>query len=203
MYHHRQSVVDARISHIHPHTRTRQVLVVDRNGYYGGEAASLNLTDLYKKFMNGESPQADFFAHIGGASGPAADRDFNVDLVPKFIMAHGNLVKILLHTKATRYLDFKAVEGSYVVKKGTVCKIPVTGTEVLASGLMTLFEKRRFRNFLLYMADYDESEPATHKVKLYFVPRLADLIGPHIDNSFIAFHAFRLFAMCHAPSKRF
>mmetsp|Transcript_42788 Transcript_42788/g.114903 ORF Transcript_42788/g.114903 Transcript_42788/m.114903 type:complete len:466 (+) Transcript_42788:295-1692(+) len=140
-----------------------KVLVVDRNGYYGGEAASLNLTDLYKKFMNGESPQADFFAHIGGASGPAADRDFNVDLVPKFIMAHGNLVKILLHTKATRYLDFKAVEGSYVVKKGTVCKIPVTGTEVLASGLMTLFEKRRFRNFLLYMADYDESEPATHK----------------------------------------
>ena len=35
----------------------------------------------------------------------------------------GNLVKILLHTKATRYLDFKAVDGSFVVKKGAVCKV--------------------------------------------------------------------------------
>jgi RAB protein geranylgeranyltransferase component A len=28
-----------------------------------------------------------------------SNRDYNVDLVPKFIMACGNLVKILLHTK--------------------------------------------------------------------------------------------------------
>ena len=65
-------------------------MVVDRNGYYGGEAASLNLTDLYKKFMGGESPQAEFFAEMGSGTGKAAaDRDFNVDLIPKFIMAHG------------------------------------------------------------------------------------------------------------------
>jgi RAB protein geranylgeranyltransferase component A len=34
--------------------------------------------------------------------GGAKDRDFNIDLIPKFIMAHGNLVKILLHTKVTK-----------------------------------------------------------------------------------------------------
>ena len=32
-------------------------------------------------------------------------------------------MKILLHTKATRYLDFKAVDGRFVVKKGAVCKV--------------------------------------------------------------------------------
>ena len=32
-----------------------------------------------------------------------------------------------------------------------VSKIPVTTSEVLASSLMGMFEKRRFRNFLLYM----------------------------------------------------
>lgn len=40
-----------------------------------------------------------------GAEPPAAlgsNRDYNVDLVPKFIMACGDLVKILLHTKVTR-----------------------------------------------------------------------------------------------------
>ena len=39
--------------------------------------------------------RAQFMERLGGAK----DRDFNIDLIPKFIMAHGNLVKILLHTK--------------------------------------------------------------------------------------------------------
>ena len=42
------------------------------------------------------------------------NRDWNVDLVPKFIMANGVLVKMLLHTKVTRYLEWKCVDGSYV-----------------------------------------------------------------------------------------
>lgn len=52
--------------------------------------------------------------------------DWNVDLVPKFIMACGKLVKILLHTKVTRYLEFKSVDGSYVFKDGKVQKVPGT-----------------------------------------------------------------------------
>ncbi len=51
-------------------------------------------------------------------------KDWNVDLVPKFIMACGKLVKILLHTKVTRYLEFKSVDGSYVFKDGKVQKVP-------------------------------------------------------------------------------
>lgn len=50
--------------------------------------------------------------------------DWNVDLVPKFIMACGKLVKILLHTKVTRYLEFKSVDGSYVYKDAKVQKVP-------------------------------------------------------------------------------
>lgn len=140
-----------------------KVLVVDRNNYYGGESASLNLTNLFKKFHDNAAPPPEFFAQVGGAAGPAKDRDFNVDLIPKFIMAHGNLVKILLHTKVTRYLEFKAIGGSYVYKNGRVHKVPCSTKEALASGLMTLWEKRRFRNFLLYMDAYDANDPSTHK----------------------------------------
>jgi len=136
-----------------------KVLVVDRNNYYGGESASLNLTNLYKKMRNGAEPPPEFFAGLGDAK----DRDFNIDLIPKFIMAHGNLVKILLHTKVTRYLDFKSVDGSFVVKAGKVHKVPATPKEALASSLMGMFEKRRFRNFLIYMNDYDPKDPKTHK----------------------------------------
>ena len=138
-------------------TRKIQVLVVDRNSYYGGESASLNLTNLHKK-IRGAEPSPAFFAGLGGAK----DRDFNIDLVPKFIMAHGNLIKILLHTKVTRYLDFKSIDGSFVVKSGKINKVPATPKEALASSLMGMFEKRRFRNFLIYMNAYEPGNPSTH-----------------------------------------
>jgi rab GDP dissociation inhibitor alpha len=48
-----------------------------------------------------------------------------VDLIPKFLMACGNLVTMLLLTKVTNYLDFKKVEGSFVFngKNKTVSKV--------------------------------------------------------------------------------
>lgn len=140
-----------------------KVMVVDRNNYYGGESASLNLTNLFKKFNNGEAPPPEFFQSLAGPYGVAKDRDYNIDLIPKFIMAHGNLVKILLHTKTTRYLDFKAIDGSFVYKSGKVHKVPCSSMEAVKSGLMTIFEKRNFRNFLLYMYDYDPAVPSTWK----------------------------------------
>jgi hypothetical protein len=111
-------------------------------------------------------------------------RDWNVDLIPKFLMANGEghgdsagvgvvgvgmacsgwwdtqtrakasrpsgasagshadtvsfpttgqLVKMLLYTEVTRYLDFKVVEGSFVYKGGKIYKVPSTETEALAS----------------------------------------------------------------------
>ena len=64
----------------------------------------------------------------------------------------GYLVKVLIHTGVTRYLEFKSVEGSYVWKKGgKVYKVPVTETEALATSLMGIFEKRRFRSFLVWV----------------------------------------------------
>ena len=46
----------------------------------------------------------------------------------------GQLVKMLVYTKVTRYLDFKVVEGSYVYRAGKVHKVPSTEAEALASG---------------------------------------------------------------------
>lgn len=130
----------------------KKVLQVDRNGYYGGEGASLNLTNLFEKFQAGPPPD-----------GLGENRDYNVDLIPKFIMACGNLTKMLLHTKVTRYLEFKSIQGSYVYNNGKILKVPATPEEALRSPLMGLFEKRRFRNFLIFVDDYDINKPETHK----------------------------------------
>jgi len=78
----------------------KKVLHMDRNNYYGGESASLNLNQLYEKFKKGTTPP------------PAlgASRDYNVDLIPKFITSVGTLVQILVKTDVTRYLEFKSVD---------------------------------------------------------------------------------------------
>jgi RAB protein geranylgeranyltransferase component A len=51
-------------------------------------------------------------------------------------MANGLLVKLLIHTGVTRYLEFKSIEGSYVYKQGKIAKVPVDQKEALASDLM-------------------------------------------------------------------
>jgi len=132
----------------------KKVLHLDREGYYGADCASLNLSNLYKKFDAGEPP-----AELG------TNRDYNVDLIPKLIMACGNLTKMLLHTKVTRYLEFKQIDGSYVYKGGKVLKVPATPEEALKSPLMGLFEKRRFRKFLIYVDQYESEDDKTHQGK--------------------------------------
>lgn len=52
-------------------------------------------------------------------------------------MACGKLVKILLHTKVTRYLEFKSVDGSYVYKDAKVQKVP--GTIIELKCIMVVF----------------------------------------------------------------
>jgi len=130
----------------------KKVLHMDRNSYYGGESASLNLNQVFEKYKKGQPDP-----NLG------ASRDYNVDLIPKFIMASGLLVQILIKTDVTRYLEFKSVDGSFVVNGGKVYKIPSTSAEALKSPLLGLLEKRRVGKFLEFVGDYDEADPKTWK----------------------------------------
>merc|ERR1712063_42193 len=131
----------------------KKVLHMDRNDYYGGESASINLQQLFKKFKNGAEPPANL----------GASRDYNVDLIPKFIMASGLLVKMLVKTDVTKYLEFKVVEGSYVYKGGKIHKVPATEKEALSSSLMGLLEKRRFKKFLEFTATWETGKGTNYK----------------------------------------
>uniref|UniRef100_A0A8C5EVI4 Rab GDP dissociation inhibitor n=1 Tax=Gouania willdenowi TaxID=441366 RepID=A0A8C5EVI4_GOUWI len=150
----------------------KKVLHMDRNPYYGAESASITpLEDLYKRFnLPGNPPES-----------MGKGRDWNVDLVPKFLMANGQLVRMLLITQVTRYLDFKVIEGSYVYKGGKIFKVPSTETEALSSSLMGIFEKRRFRNFLIFVANFDENDPKT-----------LEGIDPHKTSMRSIFQKFKL-----------
>jgi Rab GDP dissociation inhibitor len=131
----------------------KKVLHMDRNDYYGAESASLNLTQLYNKFRQGMSPPSQF----------GRDRDYNVDLIPKFAMASGEFVNILYHTDVTRYLEFRQIEGSFVYRDGKISKVPANEKEALLSPLMGLFEKRRAKSFFEFIQNYDFTDPKTHQ----------------------------------------
>lgn len=140
-------------------TMGKRVLHVDRNNYYGADSASLNLTNLFGKFHGGKEPEQKFFDVLG------SNRDYNVDLIPKCIMASGKLVKILIKTKCNRYLDFKSLDASYVYRGGRVYKVPTNASEAFGSSLLGLWEKNRFRVFLQFLQQYSEDDPKTHQGK--------------------------------------
>lgn len=129
-----------------------KVLHMDRNDYYGAESASLNLRQLYTKAGEDEKKMDEKLK---------SPREYCIDMCPKFIMANGNLVKMLLGTKVTRYLDFKCVEGSFVFKDKQLYEVPVTPAAALKSGLMGMFQKRRYKNFLKWVMDVEEDEEKT------------------------------------------
>ncbi|PAN49002.1 hypothetical protein GQ55_9G431700 [Panicum hallii var. hallii] len=130
-----------------------KVLHMDRNDYYGGESSSLNLIKLWKRFKGNDTPPE----HLG------ISKEYNVDMIPKFMMANGALVRVLIHTSVTKYLNFKAVDGSFVYNNGKIHKVPATDVEALKSNLMGLFEKRRARKFFIYVQDYEEEDAKSHE----------------------------------------
>jgi Rab GDP dissociation inhibitor len=70
---------------------------------------------------------------------------------------------MLVHTDVTRYLEFKQIAGSYVYRDGRISKVPSTEMEAVRSPLMGLFEKRRARNFFMFLQSWREDDPATHQ----------------------------------------
>jgi len=137
----------------------KKVLHMDRNDHYGGEAASVNLEAMFKKYGNyaeGTEPWKKY----------GRVNDWNIDLVPKLLMSNGELTNILVSTDVTRYIEFKQIAGSFVQQgaaaKATVAKVPSDAGEALRSPLMGIFEKRRAKNFLQWVGSFDEKNPSTH-----------------------------------------
>lgn len=78
-------------------------------------------------------------------------------------MGSGELVKMLVHTDVTRYLEFKQISGSYVFKGGNIYKVPSTPTEAATSSLISLWDKGKARSFFQFLQAWKEDDPATHR----------------------------------------
>ena len=144
----------------------KKILQIDRNSYYGAESASLNLTNLWKNFRDGKTPPKEY----------GENRDWNVDLIPKFVMSDGDLVKLIFKAQVHNYLEWKSIDGTYVYQwdkgglfsnaKGVIHKVPSNDKEAISSDLMGLFEKNRCRKFFQFIQEFNLNDTKTHdKVK--------------------------------------
>eukprot|EP00834_Sanchytrium_tribonematis_P004093 NODE_184_length_13742_cov_0.550539.p5 type:complete len:339 gc:universal NODE_184_length_13742_cov_0.550539:10593-11609(+) len=178
----------------------KKVLHLDQNNYYGGASASLPLGEFIKLNNSVNTP-------VSQDPNLGKDRDWNIDLIPKLMMANGKLVRMLMHTKVNDYLQFQQIQGSYVLRDGKINKVPVTAMEALNSNLMGFFEKRRAKNFFEFVEGVKENDQKTWKglhiyqmnVKLIFdhfglEPGTRDFIGHslalYLDESYLTLPAW-------------
>jgi len=68
---------------------------------------------------------------------------------------------VLIKTDVTKYLEFKAVDGSFVLNGPRIEKVPITGMEAFRSPLMGLFEKRRAALFFRRASQHAHGEGFT------------------------------------------
>ncbi|TGZ82544.1 rab GTPase activator [Ascodesmis nigricans] len=191
----------------------KKVLNIDANSYYGGESASLNMFDMWKKFrwsedqrrqedqrkkdietMENEEREAEEKRRAAAKEAgddsykplPKGERppqagpnppehygkdmrswnQWHISLIPKFLMADGELTRILHQTGVTNYIELLSVGGSFVVKKGVPSRVPSTRMEAVKSPLVSTMQKYYMQNFLQFIANYKEEDASTHKSDL-------------------------------------
>uniref|UniRef100_M4B8X5 Rab proteins geranylgeranyltransferase component n=1 Tax=Hyaloperonospora arabidopsidis (strain Emoy2) TaxID=559515 RepID=M4B8X5_HYAAE len=97
---------------------------------------------------------------------------FNIDVNPRLMLSSEQLVEILITSGVGRYLEFAAIERTYVhfqpsalgVKHpeegacfDTVWDVPCSKKDVFQSKLLGMVEKRQLMKFLQFVADYGET----------------------------------------------
>ena len=84
-------------------------------------------------------------------------------------MGAGKLVSVLVGTRADQYMEFRAIDGSYVFRKetGQVLKVPSTPGEATTTPLVGMFQKFYLRQFLSFLISCKEDD----KSQCYLYPR--------------------------------
>lgn len=165
----------------------RKVLHLDRNDFYGGECASLRLSQLYARF--GEDP-----ASVPPEFG--RDGEWSVDLIPKYMLSAGDLFRMLRHADCMHYLEFGRVAGSFVMKDGQIHRVPANFKQALESKLMGLMEKKRMANLLEYINGFEDPDPAARSEAQAKLPKEFVKAGKNPSNTTTNefFEAFKLSA---------
>ncbi|TPX30139.1 hypothetical protein SmJEL517_g06229 [Synchytrium microbalum] len=75
-------------------------------------------------------------------------RQWSLELTPKVFLARGDMVELLISSGASRYVEFKALEGVYMCSPNGIDRVPGSKEDVFADNSVSLIEKRRLMRFM-------------------------------------------------------
>ncbi|KAF4034735.1 Rab GDP dissociation inhibitors domain-containing protein [Phytophthora infestans] len=99
---------------------------------------------------------------------------FSIDVNPRLMLSSEQLVETLITSGVGRYLEFAAIERTYVHFQpstkpegdtDTVWEVPCSKKDVFQSKLLGMVEKRQLMKFLQFVADYGETHILHEDVK--------------------------------------
>ncbi|CEG46877.1 rab proteins geranylgeranyltransferase component [Plasmopara halstedii] len=97
---------------------------------------------------------------------------FSIDVNPRLLLSSEQLVETLITSGVGRYLEFAAIERTYVhlptldnSESDTVWHVPCSKTDVFQSKLLGMVEKRQLMKFLQFVADYGDTHILHEDIK--------------------------------------
>ena len=110
----------------------KKVLQIDRNDYYGGQCASLDMESTAASIL---------VTNMTRQQKTWTPATLLGRLDSKVYSGKWETCKDAFAQGVTRYIDFQGVEASYVFTSGQIYKVPVTPAEALRTSLVGFFQK--------------------------------------------------------------
>ncbi|KAK5583886.1 hypothetical protein RB653_005490 [Dictyostelium firmibasis] len=104
-------------------------------------------------------------------------RLFSIDISPTLLYGRGALVKLLISSSASRYLEFKSLDQNYLFANGKVHEIPSTKGSIFKDSTFSLKEKRLIMKFMESIRDLKKegSDLDDSKKEEHFKQSIAEL----------------------------
>ncbi|KAK9478468.1 GDP dissociation inhibitor-domain-containing protein [Lipomyces japonicus] len=144
------------------------VLHIDRNPYYGGSWATLNLdelkawTDKVNETASNKTPFADAYLYI---SRNLESRKYVIDLSPHILFTRSDLLSLLIQSRVSRYLEFKPVGTFHTFEQDSFEKVPGTKEDIFTSQSLTLLTKRSLMKFMKFVISWETNLPIWEEYK--------------------------------------
>ncbi|KIY46702.1 FAD/NAD(P)-binding domain-containing protein [Fistulina hepatica ATCC 64428] len=143
-----ESIIAAALAHA-----GLKVAHIDESSYYGGEQASLNLSEFadWARERHG-------VVTLGEDISPLQSRQFSVSLAPTVIPSTGPLIDALVASGVARYGGFNLVQSVAMYTPAGVHVVPGSKEDVFKDKSITLLDKRRLMRFLSFAAGEFEGD---------------------------------------------
>ena len=163
-----------------------KVLVVDRNRSYGGLHRTLESRELHRMIVDGShDPGIQINRTSGDLDILLATKGWQIDLMPKLMLANGEMCQLLVRSGVCRYLEFKQLPDSFIYSTSDDrwLRVPFTKEDVFMDQQMTLLKKRKLMKSIqtLMTADSEDATDSDDDMKVYDYMRSQKFDNDAID----------------------